>query len=267
MTNSQEKQPPQERNPVSKTFRCLEYILASPDVELGVRELAAEMNISPSSAHRILNGMVDEGYVTRNEATQRYGIGVGFMRLAYLSADRLPIRHIARFAMQKLVKERNETAMLGLYDATKRKMIFVAALESAHPLRYVVELNKLSPIHTGAMGLAVLAFLPEAERKAILSQKLEKLTNETITEAKALAPVIEQIRQQGHAMTSNQRVIGAVGIAAPFFGAAGNVIGGIGVILPKQRYEETDASDLTESVKSAATAITQSIGGSYRAVD
>jgi len=117
------------------------------------------------------------------------------------------------------------------------------------------------------MGLAVLAFLPEAEREAILSQKLEKLTNETITEAKALAPVIEQIRQQGHAMTSNQRVIGAVGIAAPFFGAAGNVIGGIGVILPKQRYEETDASDLTESVKSAATAITQSIGGSYRAVD
>ncbi|MYZ46358.1 IclR family transcriptional regulator [Propylenella binzhouense] len=252
---------PRERNPVSKTLRCLELILEAENSEIGVRELAESMHVSPSSAHRILNGLVDEGYVTRDPVTQRYRIGVGFLRLAYLSADRIPIRKLAMAAMQELAEEHNETVLLGLYDSTRREMVFVASIESTHPLRYAVRLNQWSPIHTGATGLAILAFLPEQECEAILSGPLERLTPETITDPNRLRSVLEQVRRQGYALTHGQRITGAVGIAAPIFSGTGAVIGDVSVTIPEQRFVEDLQEKLIAAVRATADKITRLTGG------
>lgn len=255
------------RNPVSKALRALELVLEAEESEIGVRELAAAMEVSPSSAHRILTGLVEEGYVVRDDVRQRYGIGIGFLRLAYLSLDRVPIRKLAIEAMQELATAENETVLLGLYDTMQHKILLVGAIESTHPLRYGVTLNQWLPIHTGATGLAMLAWLPEPERQAILRGPLEALTEETVTDPAVLEEVLGNVRRQGYAITRGQRIPGAVGIGAPVFSSTGAVVAVVGVILPEQRFSKDREATLIAAVRRTADKITQATCGVAPASD
>jgi DNA-binding IclR family transcriptional regulator len=62
-------------------------------------------------------------------------------------------------------------------------MLFAAAVESPQPIRHVRPVNEWLPVHGGASGRALLAFLPEAEREAILEGPLEPVTENTVTRA------------------------------------------------------------------------------------
>ena len=80
-----------------------------------------------------------------------------------LAAAKAPIRQAALHPMRRLVDACNETALLGIYDRTRQQMIFVVTVESTHELRVVTPLNRWLPIHVGASGLAILAFLEPDE--------------------------------------------------------------------------------------------------------
>lgn len=251
-----------ERNPVSKTLRTLELILDSDQSAIGVRELAAIMDVSPSSAHRILNGLVDEGYVSRDPNTHRYSIGVGYLRLAHLAIERTPIRNMGIQAMRHLVDVCNETALLGLYDPMRMEMMFGASVESTHPLRYAVTLNKWAPVHTGASGLAIMAFLPEDDIEAIVRRtQLAPLTANSITEPYKLEAELAEVRKQGYAFSRGQRIAGAVGIAAPIFSSAETVVGDVCLTIPEQRFDEVGHSRLVDELLGTASEVSEAIGG------
>jgi hypothetical protein len=72
------------RNPVSKTLRALNWLVESSPPQVGVRQIAAAMNIALSSAHRILLALSEAGYVRQDRKTQRYTLGNEFFRFRKL---------------------------------------------------------------------------------------------------------------------------------------------------------------------------------------
>ena len=48
-----------QRKPVSKALQALYWLVEMSQPEIGVRQLAAAMNIAPSSAHRVLATLAD----------------------------------------------------------------------------------------------------------------------------------------------------------------------------------------------------------------
>lgn len=236
-----------DRNPISKALRALGWLIQTSTNEVGVRELAAAMKISPSSAHRILLALADEGFVKQNPRSARYSLAVEFLRLAHIAISRAPIRQAALEPMRQLVDACNETALLGIYDSVRQEMIFAVSVESSHSLRYAIELNKWAPVFTGASGLAIMSFLNDGEIQSIIQRtKLEPLTDRSITEPYRLEAEIANIREQGYAFTRGQRIPGAVGLAAPVFGGSGDVIGDICVTIPEQRFDEASKGRLIE---------------------
>jgi DNA-binding IclR family transcriptional regulator len=250
------------RNPISKALKALAWLIEYPGAEVGVRELAVALKVAPSSAHRLLMGLAEEGFIRQNAENGRYELGLEFLRLAHLASGKSPMRQRALPHMRALVDACNETALLGIYDSVRQEMMFAASVESTHQLRYALDLNKWAPVYTGASGLAILAFVEEAQVRNIIQRtRLAPLTARSITESYRLSAELGLIRQRGYALTRGQRIPGAVGLAAPIFGSSGEVLGDICLTIPEQRFDEATQEHLIELLLDCTSSIMLEIGG------
>ena len=84
-----------ERNPIAKATKVLAWLIEQQADEIGVREIASGLGISPSTTHRLLADLVNAGLV-RSAPSGRYALSLEFIRLAYLTTAHLPIRQHTR---------------------------------------------------------------------------------------------------------------------------------------------------------------------------
>jgi IclR family acetate operon transcriptional repressor len=140
--------------------------------------------------------------------------------------------------------------------------MYIAAVNSNHPLRYVVPLNEWIPVYAGASGLAIMAFLPTEERRQIVRQtKLKPLTANTIRNPVVLEAELERVRQRGYAFSSGHRNIGTVAMGAPVWGPEARPIGSLVVPMPEARFNRRTESRLAALIVQHADRITDRIGG------
>jgi DNA-binding IclR family transcriptional regulator len=254
------KDRPSTRNPLSKSYTLLRWMTEANGIDWGLREIAKGVNMHPSTVHRVISMLEDENLVRQDPLTGRYALGLEFMRLAWRAARRRTLADAAEKCLRKLTEETNETALLGIYDRTRRQMMYISMVESAQPIRHVMELHQWLPVHAGATGLALLAFQPEEEQKAVLIGSLPALTKLTITDPNALKQMLAQVRKKGYAVGRGERVQGAAGVAAPILDSGGSVLGVVGIGMPVQRLRESDQDHLAELVKQAAACIAGEFG-------
>jgi len=235
---------------------------AREDGPFGLREIAKGVEMNPSTVHRLLGLLEEEGLVRQDDHGGDYGLGPELLRLARTAADTHPARVAALPAMRELAAASGETVTFGLYDPVRRQTSVAAIVESDAPFRYVPELDEWRDLHTGASGRAVMAFLPTAERAAIVERtRLVPATEHTITRPDELEDVLELVRERGYAFSREERRLGGVGIAAPVFGPGGKVVGEVGVSVPAQRFRAADEARLAVLVKECAAAVTGALGG------
>ncbi|WP_166354127.1 IclR family transcriptional regulator [Phytoactinopolyspora limicola] len=252
---------PRPRDPLARAFQILSIMVESDDESFGVRQLASRLSVSASTAHRLLNDLEKLGLIART-ADANYQVGHEFYRLAWAATARFPLRQAAREPLRDLARASGETAFLGVYDDLHHQMMFATCVESRHPLRYVVELNRWMPLHAGASGHAILAHLPPAVRAEITSaDRLEPITDATITDPQQLDASLAEVRKHGYAMSRGQRIPGALAIAAPVFGPHGGVVGDIGITMPDGRFDPTQEATLATQVVTAAATATTRVGG------
>ncbi len=259
----QEKPGIRRRQPLTRALRLLSWMVDSEQRSVGVREVATGLSLPASTAHHMLSALMQEGMVTQN-ADGQYALGLEFYRLAMRAVNRWPLQAIATPYLRRLVGECNETAFLGVLDRLRGAMMFVALVQSSHPLRYMVELNSWLPLHSGATGLGILSFMPEDEAMAIIkANPLDRFTSRTLTDPDDLVATMRKVAKNGYACTSGQRVEGAVAIAAPVWDSFG-VIGDVVVTLPEQRFNKQTEDKLSRLAIQCAAEITKDIGGRPR---
>lgn len=250
------------RQPLARGIELLTYMIESTQDSHGVRELAGKLGVSPSTAHRLITDLEKLGLVRRAGNGQSYRLGLEFLRLAWLTTGRYPSQELALGVLQDLVEKTGEGAFSSLYDEQRQQMMFTSTVESSHPLRYTLPLQQWMPLHGGASGLAILAFLPEAVQRDIVSKPLAQLTPHTVTDPDALMERLAEVRRDGYAITRSERIDGAVAIAAPVFGLIpGDVAGAAGISIPESRFDEAHAAALALMVCEAAAQITANISG------
>ena len=258
----QESAQRETRDPVARAFTVLLWMVDAAETSWGLREIAKGVAMHPSTLYRVLSHLQAGGFVQQDPETNRYSLGLGFLRLAWKVADRDSLRELALPWLKELGDATEETALLALYDPSRHEMMFAATVDSPHPIRQVRQIAEWLPVTAGATGIAILAFLSEAEQRAILARPLPAITAQTTTDRAALTEVLAQVRQRGYALTRGERTPGAVGVGAPIFGPTERVIGSVGITLPEQRFRPEDERQQAERVLNAAREITEHLRGS-----
>lgn len=240
-----------------RLLRCI----AGVEGDIGLTELATALSLPPSTVHRLLQLLMDQGLVERTATGHRYRPGMELFRLGSIVVSHTRIADVALPFMQAVVAECNESCMLVLYLPTTRQVMIAKSLNSTHPLRYQIEHFVPLSLCWGATGRSVLAFLPPHEVAAAVSAaEPSPVDGRPLPPAPAFEAELEEIRRTGYAYTQNQKMAGAVGIGAPLFGADGRVLGSLCVTIPQMRFQPQAARQLGALVKAQADLLSRSMG-------
>jgi IclR family transcriptional regulator, acetate operon repressor len=251
---------PGEREPAARAIDVLIWLADHTADTWGVRQVAREMNTSPSTIYRIFQVFESRDLVTKNE-DGRYTPGLELFRICQVFSQRLSPVKIAKPHLDRLAHACGETVLFAAYGVRRGQMIVIDIIDAPHPLRWVVSTNQWRTLHSGATGLAILAFLPDEERRAIYTRGLERFTDQTLVNPENLELEVAKIRARGYAYSRGQRAKGAVGLGAPVFDAADDVFGDVCVTIPEGRFDPSQEPKLGSLLVAAAADISADLRG------
>lgn len=214
---------------------------------LSLTEIAAQINLTPSTTSRILYTLQLRGYLSRDEETKKFVIGSQALRLTTSSFRTFDLRKIAAPILHKLHEQYNES--LSLYIVLDGHRVCIDRIETTHALRHVVSIGDRLPLTRGAGGKVLLAWMPEKERMDILA-----------TDSSVSASELETIRKQGFALSLGERDPGVSAVAAPVFDASGHLQCALALAGPFSRLSRSDLEKMTPDIVTAANQISAALG-------
>jgi IclR family acetate operon transcriptional repressor len=246
---------------VTKVLRILEALQDSP-APLQLKEISLRTNINKSTAYRFLAHLESEGYLFRDDGGA-YVVGPKLVRLGSGTAYHATLRTVGRPVMQRLWVATGETVNLGVVSGLD--VLYVDVLESTHYFRMGSQIGSRLPMHSTALGKAMLAFLSTAEREAALgSMRFEKFAPHTITSAARLQKELKRVVQQGYSVDDEEASVGARCVGAPIFDQSGNVAAALSVSGPVSRISREKLLSISQQVRASAELISRNLG--YKAV-
>jgi DNA-binding IclR family transcriptional regulator len=125
----------------------------------------------------------------------------------------------------------------------------------------ILEVGASIPWSTCALGKAIVAFLPAAERERLLAGEPAVLTGASITDPEKLAAQLKEVLRTGYAVEDQESAIGDAGIASPVFDRSGEVVGALGVVGPVERVlVESARQELAVAVRETARNLSRDLG-------
>ena len=227
--------------------------------ELGVTELSKKLMLHKSTIHRILITLEDEGFIIKNQSTQKYHLGLKLFELGHIVQNQMEIRSISLPVMKIFAEKTQESVDLNVISEGKR--VSIEKIESSQDIRKIIQIGKILPLYCGGSGKALLAFLPDKEiGMFVMQEKLVKLGPNTITDPKKLKEHLNQIRKNGYAISFEERVLGSVSIGAPIFDHSGKVVASLSVSGPISRFDKKKISLFVSLIKEATEKISSLLG-------
>lgn len=222
------------------------FTLARSGASRGVTDIASQLAMSKAVVHRILTSLRKHGLVVLDAKTKRYHLGPSVLELAAAYRSCLDVRSLALDAMHELVEATQETATLSILADGRR--VYIDQLMPNREVRMTVQVGSSFPLHAGASSKAFLAWLPEEERRRILALPLEPLTSSTIVDAEELDRELALVREQGFAVSAEERQPGAASVAAPLLDESLQPAAVLSVCGPLGRFKAETAAAATELV-------------------
>jgi DNA-binding IclR family transcriptional regulator len=250
------KQKMPEKNSIQVIDRMaslLDAVARYPE-PVSLKVLAAETGLHSSTAYRILDSMLHNGFVERDSAG-KYRLGRKLLSLGSRVSARSDVRQIALPVMARLRDELGESVNLTIREGDE-----VVYIEKATPNRmmHVQQLvGSRAPLHVTAVGKLMLAMAGEEEcRGYAMRTNLPAYTRNTINNLPALLQQAEQLRNQGYAFDNEEAEIGVGCIGTLIYDASGNIIAGLSISAPIERRQSSWVNNLLQ----AATEISEELG-------
>ena len=250
------KAAPSESSTVHRSLDLLEAV-AGAKRAIGLSELAVSVGGSKATAHRLLSTLESRGYVTQ-APSGGYSPGLRLFELGSLWAQSLDLRFLAAPHMDRLNEATGEMVHLAVYD--QGDAVYIDKRDSRHPVVPQSHVGRRCDAYCVATGRVLLAYQPVEEIEEALRPPLTEHTEHTISDPKALADLLAEVRANGYAVNHESFREGVSGIAAPVRDHTGSVVAAIGCCMPEARFGPEQLADLRDHTVAAAEAVSGDLG-------
>ncbi|MDA9430772.1 IclR family transcriptional regulator [Bradyrhizobium sp. CCBAU 51627] len=233
---------PGDKNPknyvasVGKAFAVLKSF-TSEAFELTLSEVAARADLDRGTAFRLIQTLIELGYLQVVPQSRRFRLGVACLDLGYTVLSHGSLRTIVEPLLRDLVPEVGDAASLGILDGGD--VIYLARI-SAGLDRYKMDRRPGTriPAYSAALGHAMLAHLVRDEQiERLESRPRVKLSERTLTDLDALLARLDQVKKKGYAVSDGENAYGLRTLATPILDAQGVVIAGLSVTVDAIRMD------------------------------
>jgi len=257
-------------NSLDRALALLEMVEQKPG-GLTAGQIRRELGIPKSSYSYLINRLQRKGYITRDEETHRYKIGLTPLVLAYGTLREMGFRSVTEPSLYRLASETRLAASLGILE--RGRVLLIDRVESPDFVRDAVnlstqmenmragrlrrrqerDLGREFPAHTNATGKVLLAYLPPSQAAKIIEQEgLTRVTPLTIVSKIKLLEEIAIAREVGYAGSNEEQYMGVRGIAAPIFDVTGNACAAVSATGSPKDPIWKDTEKIVDMVKAAA---------------
>lgn len=237
--------------------------LSEEDPGVGVTELAGRLGLAKSTCHRLLSTLAADGFVRQLE-DGRYSLGLTLWELGSRVVGRLELREVAHPILEKLRNETGETVHLALLDGDA--VVYIDRFESQSTLTLFRRIGFRAPAHVTSSGKAILAYSPPEVVDRVVDAGLRKVGPGSITSRRKLLAALEEARNEGCVVSTEESEAGVASVGAPVFDHRGGVVGSISVAGPTQRLSKGKLPSLKREVRMAAQEISRGLGHPLTAV-
>ena len=227
---------------------------------ISIHELSVKTGFPPPTVHRILNTLVERGYVRQNPENKNYMLSSQFLYYSDRVQQQFDLIPMARPLLEQLSRDTEASANLCVMD--NLVVVYVDHVHSQkHILRTFTRLGAREPLYATGVGKIFMSRMTPADLEKYLAKtKMKRFTEHTIGNRKEMIAEIERIRRQGYAVDEQERSMGVRCIAAPVHNRSGKVIAAISISGPVQFIPIEEVESLSQRVMESAANLSEELG-------
>jgi len=196
---------------------------------LTASELTRRLKLTRTSVIRLLATLERFGYIEKSPEAVGYRIGLRAFEVGTLFLAANPLASVLARALDELVEKTQCTAYLGVLD--KDDVIILNYREGTLPIRFIWQVGDRLPVHTTALGKAMLACMSSEEIDHHLGRgiTLRGLTEGSIRKRSQLDTHIAKARERGWGLAREESHPGLTAVGSAILDKANHPIAAISV--------------------------------------
>jgi IclR family acetate operon transcriptional repressor len=240
--------------PVLKALKVLEFV-AERGRAVSLADVTSGVRLPKTTAFRYLRTLADAGFVTHHPSDDRYETGPRLRALSQPDQRIERLRRLVLPVMADLGRTFNETVNIGV--PSQGSVIYIEMIESNRSLRMQARIGERHPLHSTALGKAILAHLPDEERALFVAQPLRRMTSRTVTDGAALAQQLRLIARRGFAIEVGENEEGSMCIGVPILDPTGYPLAAVSISAPERRMTPDVVARAVAMLKRGAASVTE----------
>jgi DNA-binding IclR family transcriptional regulator len=212
---------------LSRGLRILRFVAGSPDL-VRLRDVARALSLDRSIALRLLQTLEAEGFLRKDPVLKAYATGPALNNLGKPASLLERLTQSAKPFLEELTAVTGLTSHVGMLEDGHVSLVEVRM--AAGPVAVQQMPGEFEEVYCSAIGKALHAFLPEAERLSLANAMTFKPhKSRTLPDIAALEQECTTIRLNGVAFDRDEGPSPLACIAAPVLDASGAPLASIGV--------------------------------------
>lgn len=205
--------------------------------EMGVSDIAKEIDSTKGYTYDLLESLVAKSFVQKDPITKQYKLAPIFLALGNLALEQMLLPKIAMPYLQDLVNKTGYNASLAI--PVLNQAVTAARVENPENFRVNINVGQSIPLHAGAISKVLLANADEETMDSVIREA----GIENIAEFKS---GLKQIKEQGFALSKQERIAMFMAVAVPVTDPKGTVIASLSIAGPISRMEKEDTESLIQ---------------------
>jgi IclR family acetate operon transcriptional repressor len=216
-----------------KAFSVLEVVSLNSEATR-MADIIRGTGMTKPTAHRVVNMLLDMGFLERDDFDTGFIEGAGLVDLAHRTLAAAAPRSLRHSILQGVSEQVGETVNYGVLSGGE--VIYLDRVEAKWPLGLRFDAGSRVPAHCTAVGKLLLSRMSDSDLRALIeSIPRSSYTASTITDAEQLLSALTSIHRDGIGTDDQEFMHGVVCVSVPVVDDGGRCFGGIAVSAPEAR--------------------------------
>ena len=221
-----------EKNPsnqsIDRMFQIIEA-MAFTGKPMRLNDIAEKSGIPASTAMRILNAMIENGYASQNEETQLYNLSYKFLWVGNSIRENLSLNQLLHPYLQEISKRTALGSALSVLNGDTITYVD-EVIDTRQMLRVYHQLGHSFPLYITACGKIFLSGMSAGERSRYYQREnLIAQTPKTLCTRAELESDVEKVLTLGYAVNDEEGLLGMRYIALPVNSSDGRIFAAISI--------------------------------------
>jgi DNA-binding IclR family transcriptional regulator len=236
-----------------KVVQILDYVVRMDTNKFSIQQMSLDLQIPRGTLYRLIDALVEEGLLIRQQ--KGFHIGPKVFDWTVQLLNQPDVVRLAHPFLQSLALESGLTA--SLYVRMNEYRVCLDRVESTGIIRPNIRIGEALPLHVGAPGLVLLAWLPAEQRQHYLAASRTAFPQ---YEWHTDDATFSRVREHGWALSIGERDEQLASLSAPVFNATGDVIAAVALSGIRHQFTETKINGALDMLLIATSNISMLLG-------